>query len=81
MIDYFVRYHDIKDVVSQGITKSTVILNNNLQVDLRCVPDKSYGATLHYFTGSKSHNVTIRKIAIEMGLKVNEYGYSKAKSK
>ncbi len=77
VIDYFIRYPDIKDVISQGITKSTVILNNDLQVDLRCVPDKSYGATLHYFTGSKSHNVTIRKMAIEMGLKVNEYGIFK----
>ena len=79
VIDYFIHYPDIKEVISQGITKSTVILNNDLQVDLRCVPDESYGATLHYFTGSKSHNVTIRKMAIEMGLKVNEYGIFKGK--
>lgn len=81
VIKHFIRYPDIKEVISQGITKSTVILNNDLQVDLRCVPDESYGATLHYFTGSKSHNVTIRKIAIEMGLKVNEYGIFKGKEK
>ncbi|MBN2721999.1 MAG: DNA polymerase/3'-5' exonuclease PolX [Campylobacterales bacterium] len=80
-IDHFIQYPDIKEVISRGITKSTVILNNDLQVDLRCVPDESYGATLHYFTGSKSHNVTIRKMAIEMGLKVNEYGIFKGKEK
>ncbi|MDD3775635.1 MAG: DNA polymerase/3'-5' exonuclease PolX [Sulfurovaceae bacterium] len=81
VIEHFIRYPDIKEVISKGITKSTVILNNDLQVDLRCVPDESYGATLHYFTGSKSHNVTIRKMAIEMGLKVNEYGIFKGQEK
>ncbi len=81
VIEHFIRYPDIKEVISKGITKSTVILNNDLQVDLRCVPDESYGATLHYFTGSKSHNVTIRKMAIEMGLKVNEYGIFKGQKK
>ncbi|MGW8169604.1 MAG: DNA polymerase/3'-5' exonuclease PolX [Sulfurovaceae bacterium] len=81
VINHFMQYPDIKEVISQGITKSTVILNNDLQVDLRCVSDESYGATLHYFTGSKSHNVTIRTMAIEMGLKVNEYGIFKGEEK
>lgn len=74
VIRHFVKYPKIKEVVSAGSTRSTVILNNDLQVDLRSVEDESYGSALHYFTGSKAHNIAIRKIAIELGLKVNEYG-------
>ncbi len=81
LINHFVQYPGIKEVISQGTTKSTVILNNNIQVDLVCVSDDSYGAALHYFTGSKSHNITVRKMAIEMGLKVNEYGIFKGEEK
>ncbi len=81
VIEHFVKYNAIKEIISQGKTKSTVILNSNLQVDLRCVADKSYGAALHYFTGSKSHNIAIRKIALNMGLKVNEYGIFKGEKK
>ena len=73
-IEYFVKYEGIKEVISQGKTRSTVILNTDLQVDLRSVSSESYGAALHYFTGSKSHNISIRKMAQQMGLKVNEYG-------
>ncbi len=74
VIRHFVKYPKIKEVVSAGSTRSTIILNNDLQVDLRSVEDESYGSALHYFTGSKAHNIAIRKIAIELGLKVNEYG-------
>ena len=74
VIKHFVRYPKIKEVVSAGTTRSTVILNNDLQVDLRSVEDESYGSALHYFTGSKAHNIEVRKLAIQKGLKVNEYG-------
>jgi len=74
VIRHFVKYPKIKEVVSAGSTRSTVILNNDLQVDLRSVEDESYGSALHYFTGSKQHNIAVRKLAIELGLKVNEYG-------
>ena len=74
VIRHFVKYPKIKEVVSAGSTRSTVILNNDLQVDLRSVEDESYGSALHYFTGSKDHNIAVRKLAIELGLKVNEYG-------
>ncbi|BCD67727.1 DNA polymerase/3'-5' exonuclease PolX [Nitratiruptor sp. YY09-18] len=74
VIRHFIKYPKIKEVVSAGSTRSTVILNNDLQVDLRSVEDESYGSALHYFTGSKQHNIEIRKLAIELGLKVNEYG-------
>jgi DNA polymerase (family 10) len=74
LIDYFVKYPDIKEIISKGDTRSTVILNNDMQVDLRCVQEESYGAVLHYFTGSKSHNIAIRIMARDRGMKVNEYG-------
>ncbi len=72
--DYFVKYPKVKEVVSKGETRSTVILNNDLQVDLRSVAMESYGSALHYFTGSKAHNIKIRKMAIDRGWKINEYG-------
>lgn len=81
LIDYFVQYPDIREIISQGDTRSTVILKNALQVDLRCVEKESYGAALHYFTGSKSHNIAIRIMARDMGMKVNEYGVFRGEKK
>ncbi|WP_457594282.1 DNA polymerase/3'-5' exonuclease PolX [Hydrogenimonas sp.] len=72
--EWFVKYEKIKEVVSKGPTRSTVILRNDLQVDLRSVAGESYGSALHYFTGSKAHNIKIRKMAVERGWKINEYG-------
>ncbi len=72
--DRFVEYDDVAEVVSQGKTRSTVRLRSDLQVDLRVVPEVSYGAALHYFTGSKAHNIAIRRIGVGKKLKVNEYG-------
>ena len=77
-MDAFVAYEDVVEVVSQGETRSTVRLRSDLQVDVRVVPEESYGAALLYFTGSKAHNITLRNMALNMaldeGLKVNEYG-------
>ena len=77
VMDKFVEYEDVDRVVSQGKTRSTVILKNELQVDLRAVAQVSYGAALYYFTGSKSHNIKVRKRAVKKNLKVNEYGVFK----
>ncbi len=76
-MDRFVNYEDIAEVVSQGNTRSTVILRTGLQVDLRVIPQVSYGAALHYFTGSKAHNIAVRKMGVKKGLKINEYGVFK----
>ncbi len=73
-MDHFVRYEDVDRIVSKGSTRSTVILRSGLQVDLRIVEPKSYGAALYYFTGSKEHNVAVRKRGVDRGLKINEYG-------
>jgi len=64
-------------VVSQGPTRSTVRLHSGMQVDLRVVPEESYGAALLYFTGSKAHNIAVRKLAVAKKLKINEYGVFK----
>ncbi len=74
VMERFVNYEDVDRVVSRGPTRSTVVLRFGLHVDLRAVPEESYGAALHYFTGSKAHNVAIRLLGVKKGLKINEYG-------
>ncbi len=74
VMDRFVAYQEVRDVLAHGATKSSVRLQSGLQVDLRVVPQESYGAALLYFTGSKSHNVVLRQLAQQRGLKLNEYG-------
>jgi len=74
VMNAFVSYQLVKDVLMKGPTKSSVVLRNGLQVDIRVVDSKSYGSALVYFTGSKDHNVDLRRIGIDLGLKVSEYG-------
>jgi DNA polymerase (family 10) len=74
VMDRFVTDKEVKEVISHGPTRSSVLLKIGLQVDLRVVPNESYGAALVYFTGSKAHNIAIRRIAQTKGLKLNEYG-------
>lgn len=74
VISMFTKLPNVVRVLAQGDTKSSVKLASGLQVDLRVVPDASYGAALNYFTGSKEHNVALRERAIKLGLKLNEYG-------
>jgi DNA polymerase (family 10) len=73
----FVAYPEVRDVLGQGPTRATVLLRSGLQVDLRAVPPESYGAALHYFTGSKDHNIAVRRMGVAKGLKINEYGVFK----
>ncbi len=70
----FVKYDAVTSVLSKGVTRSTVQLRDGMQVDLRLMPEISYGAALYYFTGSKAHNIAVRKLAVAKGLKINEYG-------
>ena len=74
VMDRFVAYDEVREVIAHGETRSTVVLRAGLQVDLRVVPAESYGAALHYFTGSKAHNIAIRTLGVKRGLKINEYG-------
>ncbi len=79
VMDRFVEYGNVAEVFSKGETKSSVRLRGGLQVDLRVLEEESYGAALHYFTGSKAHNVAIRERAKALGLKVSEYGVFRAR--
>lgn len=74
VMDRFVAYDAVEKVDSRGPTRATVILRGGLQVDLRLVDDASYGAALHYFTGSKAHVIAVRRMGQERGLRINEYG-------
>ena len=74
VMEKFVKMPSVKMVIVKGKTKSSVRLENGLQIDLRVVCKKEYGAALLYFTGSKEHNVALRKLALKKGLTLNEYG-------
>ena len=74
VMESFVSLPEVINAYSKGATKSSVRLKEGIDVDLRILPQKSYGAGLIYFTGSKDHNIEIRKIAAKQGLKLNEYG-------
>jgi DNA polymerase (family 10) len=74
IIERFTEYDEVEEVVSQGKTRSTVRLRSGLNVDLRVIPDASWGAAMHYFTGSKAHNIEGRRRAQDRDLKLNEYG-------
>ncbi|MGD8842840.1 MAG: DNA polymerase/3'-5' exonuclease PolX, partial [Gammaproteobacteria bacterium] len=74
VIEHLCAYDEVETVLSSGTTRATVVLSSGLQVDVRVVPAVSYGAALHYFTGSRAHNIAIRSIARKQGLKINEYG-------
>lgn len=77
VMDRFANYEDVLKVISKGKTRSSVVLRSGLQVDLRVLSRVSYGAALHYFTGSKSHNIAIRGLAVNKKIKINEYGVFK----
>ncbi len=77
VMEAFVDQEDVVEVVSRGETRSTVIARGGLQLDLRVVAQESYGAAMHYFTGSKAHNIAVRRLGGEKNLKINEYGVFK----
>ncbi len=72
--DRLVRYENVAATLAHGATRTTVVLRSGLQVDVRVVPERSYGAALLYFTGSKAHNIALRSLANEHKWKLNEYG-------
>ena len=74
VIERFTKFGEVKEVASQGDTRSTVRLSSGLQVDLRVVEPAAFGAAMQYFTGSQAHNIELRKIAQAKKLKLNEYG-------
>jgi len=75
----FVTLPAIEQVIMHGPTRSSVVISDGLQVDLRVVAEESFGAALAYLTGSKGHNVRLRDMAVKQGLKINEYGIFREK--
>ena len=81
VMERFVGYDEVKEVLARGETRASVKLKSGLQVDLRRVLPESYGAALHYFTGSKAHNIAVRRLGQARGLKINEYGVFRRESR
>ena len=80
IMEVFVRHPEVDRVLGQGETKSSVLLREGMQADLRVVPAESAGAALQYFSGSKAHNIALRDRALQRGLRLNEYGLFRIES-
>ena len=76
-MDSFTTLPQVNQILAKGSTRSSVRIESGRQVDIRVVETDSFGAALHYFTGSKAHNIRIRELGIKKGLKINEYGVFK----
>ena len=74
VIDHFVSLSGVIKIWNKGRTKASIRLSGEYDVDLRVLPEKQFGSALQYFTGSKEHNIVLRKIAVKKGLKLSEYG-------
>jgi DNA polymerase (family 10) len=72
--DHFIEYPEVAEALAHGPTKASVRLRSGIQVDLRVLRPMCFGAGLHYFTGSKAHNIAVRRLGQQRGLKINEYG-------
>jgi len=79
IMDRFSELDIVNKVILKGKTKTSILTENDIQVDLRVVEESSFGAALQYFTGSKNHNIHLRQIAQRKGLKINEYGIFRVK--
>ncbi|MCX6719692.1 MAG: helix-hairpin-helix domain-containing protein, partial [Candidatus Staskawiczbacteria bacterium] len=79
VMDFFTKLEGVEKVWAKGGTKASVRMKEGFDMDLRVLPKESYGSALQYFTGNKDHNIITRKIAIEKGLKLSEYGVFKGK--
>jgi DNA polymerase (family 10) len=79
VVERFTAYPKAKTVLERGRTRAAIRLRSGLRVDLRVIQASSFGAALHYFTGSKAHNIAVRRLGQERGLKINEYGVFRGK--
>jgi DNA polymerase (family 10) len=80
VMDVFTSLPIVSQVLGHGPTKSTIITDNGLQVDLRIVEDKYFGSLIQHFTGSRDHNIELREYALQRGKSLNEYGISEVKT-
>ncbi|MDG6996032.1 MAG: DNA polymerase/3'-5' exonuclease PolX [Nitrososphaerota archaeon] len=77
VMNFFVSMPEVASIIGEGETKTSVKLNTGMQIDVRVVPEQSFGAAMQYFTGSKDHNIALRRIAQAKGWKLSEYGLFK----
>jgi DNA polymerase (family 10) len=77
VMEFFVSMPEVMDVMGNGETKASVKLKTGMDADIRVLPEESFGSALQYFTGSKDHNIALRRLAQEKGLKLSEYGLFK----
>jgi DNA polymerase (family 10) len=77
VIEHFTHLDEATRILAEGSTKGSIVTRDGIQVDLRVVDEESYGSALNYFTGSKEHNIRLREIAIQKGMKLSEYGVFK----
>jgi DNA polymerase (family 10) len=75
----FTKMPDVRQVLMKGPTKSSVVIQDGIQVDIRVVEEDSFGSAIAYFTGSKAHNIRLRELAVRAGYKLNEYGIFREK--
>ena len=80
VMEQFTHLPEVKEVLAEGLTKSAILTQQNVHLDLRVVELDSFGAAMQYFTGSKAHNVRLREMAVKKGLKINEYGVFQARN-
>ncbi len=80
-IEFFTKLKHVKRILAKGSTKVQVILEQGVGADLRVVEPKSFGAAVHYFTGSKAHNIRVRRLGMQKNLRINEYGVFKKSGK
>jgi DNA polymerase (family 10) len=76
----FTSLPQVREILAEGPTKSSIITNDDLHIDVRVVEPISFGAALQYFTGSKAHNIKLRELALKRNLKINEYGVFEVES-
>ncbi|MFN2190265.1 MAG: DNA polymerase/3'-5' exonuclease PolX, partial [Candidatus Promineifilaceae bacterium] len=76
VMDYFVSQEQVEQILGHGPTKSSILLLNGIQVDLRILPAHRWGTLISYFTGSKQHNVRLRELALKQGLSLNEHAFT-----
>jgi DNA polymerase (family 10) len=80
LMESFTIMPDVRRVLARGLSKTMLVLDNSIQVDLRIVPAESWGSALLYFTGDKGFNIYLRRVAIKLGYKLSEYGLFDRKS-
>jgi DNA polymerase (family 10) len=77
VLDHFLKFPEIDEILVAGDKRASVVLTNEVQVDIRVSTPEAYGSMLQYFTGSKQHNILLRNYALNKGMSLSEYGIKK----